>query len=256
MEFENLVHELKKHKLDQPLSRLVQEFLQEFSNLPKSPDTFNPHYMQQIAELLVENICTTAKDDLLWWEMNLFLARNWAADRGQAGQAVIDLIDQLTPILRQYFNDDDALITLQEITNKSLFGVIMLSETLSVPKRYFVAPNAISIAQAHFSEKAWFRAICAGRTPVGFMMLSIDQDKHDYYLWRFMIAECYQGRGYGRKAMEVIKDYVRSLPQAKELVLSYGQGPSSPEGFYRKLGFLPTGEVDYGEVVAKISLAD
>ena len=69
-----------------------------------------------------------------------------------------------------------------------------------------------------------------------------------------MLAEPYHGRGYGRKAMEAIKAHVRTLPNATELLLSYGQGEGSPEGFYKKLGFEPTGEVDHGEVVAKIGL--
>ncbi len=41
----------------------------------------------------------------------------------------------------------------------------------------FVAPNAVSIAQAYFErEIAWFRGIYADETPVGFLML---EDKPD-----------------------------------------------------------------------------
>ena len=130
----------------------------------------------------------------------------------------------------------------------------MLSETLTPPKSNFVAPNAMSLSQAHFSEHAWFRAIYAGRKPVGFVMLSIDTEEPEYYLWRYMVAEPYHGRGYGRKAMEAIKAHLRTLPNATELYTSYGQGQGSPEGFYKKLGFQDTGEVDGGEVVAKIGL--
>jgi diamine N-acetyltransferase len=35
----------------------------------------------------------------------------------------------------------------------------------------FVAPNSVSIAEAYFCEKAWFRAIYAEETPVGLLML-------------------------------------------------------------------------------------
>ena len=35
---------------------------------------------------------------------------------------------------------------------------------------------AFSIAEAHFSPLAWFRAVYAGDTPVGFVMLSDDPD--------------------------------------------------------------------------------
>jgi diamine N-acetyltransferase len=143
-------------------------------------------------------------------------------------------------MLREHLPNDDSEITLKEITRETVFPVIMLSETLSEPKRYFVAPNAVSLSQAHFSDNAWFRAIYAGRALVGFVMLSLDEAEAEYFVWRLMIAEPYHGRGYGRNAIEAIKDYVRTLPKAGKLVLSYGEGPGSPEGFYKKLGFEPT----------------
>ena len=54
--------------------------------------------------------------------------------------------------------------------------------------------------------------------------------------------------------MEAIKDYVRTLPKATELYLSYGQGEGSPEGFYKKIGFEDTGVMHGNEVEAKIKL--
>ena len=43
---------------------------------------------------------------------------------------------------------------------------------------------------------------------------------------------------------------------AEELVLSYVPGEGSPEGFYRGLGFDPTGEVLEGEVVMSLRVSD
>jgi diamine N-acetyltransferase len=51
----------------------------------------------------------------------------------------------------------------------------------------FVAPNAVSIAQAYFEPNAWFRAIYAGEVPVGFVMLYISQEESEYFLWRYML---------------------------------------------------------------------
>jgi diamine N-acetyltransferase len=61
------------------------------------------------------------------------------------------------------------------------------------------------------------------------------------YLWRFMIARPFQGKGYGKQAIALV---VRDLKARglHELYTSYGQGPGSPEGFYQGLGFKPTGE--------------
>jgi diamine N-acetyltransferase len=117
-----------------------------------------------------------------------------------------------------------------------------------------VAPNAISIAQAHFSGKAWFRAIYADEMAVGFIMLYDDSEKPEYFLWRLMIARPYQGKGYGRKAIELLIEYVKTRPGGRELSASYVPMEGGPEGFYRRMGFEPTGEVDDGEIVVRLTL--
>jgi diamine N-acetyltransferase len=69
-----------------------------------------------------------------------------------------------------------------------------------------------------------------------------------------MIAEPYHGRGYGRQAIQRLVEYVKTRPGAKELVVSCGQGEGSPEGFYLKQGFVPTGEILEGEIVLRMAL--
>lgn len=241
-------------ELKPELAAAVTDFLDTFSVLPDKPYTVNPHYIGMLFFMLVNDVCAEEEVEVLWWEIILDLAHKWAADRGSAGQPALKAIDKLKPLLSEHFPNDDSAVTLEEINAETVRGIIMMSETLSEPKRYFVATNAISLAQAHFNDKAWFRAIYAGKTPVGFVMLSVDEEKGEYFVWRFMLGEPYHGRGYGRKAMEAIIEHVSTLPNAKELQLSYGQGPGSPEGFYKKIGFVPTGKVEYGEVYARIDL--
>jgi diamine N-acetyltransferase len=118
----------------------------------------------------------------------------------------------------------------------------------------FVAPNAVSISQAHFSNYAWFRAIYADETPVGFVMVYIDKEKPEYYLWRYMIDAEHQGKGYGRQALSQVIDYIKTLPKATEMFTSYVPGEGCPAPFYRKLGFEETGEWDGGEAVMKLEL--
>lgn len=139
------------------------------------------------------------------------------------------------------------------ITSRNVRAVCRLSETLSPIQRKMVADNALSIAQGHCSESAWMRAIYAGDTPIGFLMLHIGADYEDgiecagYFLWRFMIAGPYQRQGYGRLAIDKLLDNVRGRGSS-ELYVSCELGEGSPEGFYRKLGFLPTGGW-YGEEI-------
>jgi diamine N-acetyltransferase len=141
-----------------------------------------------------------------------------------------------------------AKVSLQEVTAETVRQICKLSDTLTPPRKFMVAPNALSIAQAHFSEHAWLRAIYADETAVGFVMLYDDPDKQEYFLWRLMVAGPHHGKGFGRRAIELLIDYVRTRPGAEALHTSCGQGPGSPEGFYRKLGFQRNGEM-FGEEV-------
>jgi diamine N-acetyltransferase len=144
-------------------------------------------------------------------------------------------------------------VTLREVTAET---VRLICDLDSGPGGdQFVAPNAVSIAQAHFEPSAWFRAIYAGDEPVGFVMLEDDVENREYTLWRLMIDHRHQRKGYGRRAVELVIDYVTGRPDATELLTSYVPGDAGPAEFYRRLGFTPTGAVDEGEIVVKLSLA-
>ncbi len=148
----------------------------------------------------------------------------------------------------------DAKVTLRKITGKTVRAICNLS--VSEDQRRFVAPNAVSIAQAYFAKSAWFRAIYADETPVGFVMLAETPRLGKHYLWRFMIDAKYQGRGYGGKALELIVRHVKRDERAKALYLSVVRGKGSAVGLYKRFGFAFTGKVEYGEHVMRLKLAD
>jgi len=141
-----------------------------------------------------------------------------------------------------------ATISFREVNADTVGEVCRLSNTLTEPKKNFVATNAFSIAQAHFEPKAWFRAIYADEEPVGFVMLHDDAEQFEYFLWRFMVAEPYHGMGFGQRAIELLVTYVKTRPKAKELLVSCGIGEGGPIGFYEKCGFVRNGKT-YDEEV-------
>jgi len=145
---------------------------------------------------------------------------------------------------------ENAVVTLRDVTADNLDEILRLK--VKPEQEKFVANNAISIAQAHFEPKAWFRAVYADETPVGFLMLYDDPEKTDYFLWRFMIDARYQGMNFGRRALGLLIDHVRDQPNATELLLSYVPEDGSPEKFYSSLGFVNTGEVHDGENVMSL----
>lgn len=135
----------------------------------------------------------------------------------------------------------ESRVTLREVNAQTVRAICNLQ--VHQEQKGFVAPNAVSIAQAYFEPKAWFRAIYAGEVPVGFVMLYIDQEKSEYFLWRFMIDANYQGLGFGSQALNLVLEHVRSLSGAVELYTSCVPKQGGPEPFYAKHGFERTGKV-------------
>jgi diamine N-acetyltransferase len=137
-------------------------------------------------------------------------------------------------------------VTLREITRENLRDVLRLQ--VAPEQEQFVANNAVSLAQAHFEPVTPdYRAVYAGEVPVGFLMLG-HTDEGSHYLWRFMIDQRFQRKGYGRKALKLLFAHVKTLPNANALYTSCVPADGGPGPFYEKLGFVYTGEEEDGEL--------
>jgi diamine N-acetyltransferase len=143
-------------------------------------------------------------------------------------------------------------VTLRIITPKTVRTICDL--TVGENQRLLVTANAISLAEAYFCKNAWFRAIYAAETPVGFIMLYQIPNRGYYYLWRFMIDIKYQGKGYGTKALEKVITKIKKNPKAKAVKLSLVKMDGGAEPFYRKFGFEFTGEIRHEQHIMKLSL--
>lgn len=141
-------------------------------------------------------------------------------------------------------------VRLVEVTADSVSKVATLK--VAPAQEAFVAPNALSIAQAYFTHEHWFRAIADGDELVGFVMLHTKVEGEAVYLWRFMIDEKYQRRGYGSAALRAVIDEVKGWPGIAALRLSFVEAPGSPEAFYAAHGFSRTGRVLDGEIEAEM----
>ncbi|MBY8989577.1 MAG: GNAT family N-acetyltransferase [Candidatus Lokiarchaeota archaeon] len=104
--------------------------------------------------------------------------------------------------------NDNKVITLRRITRRNYREITRIE--VKPKQRFFIASNAVSMADAYFYREAWMRAIYLGEIPIGFVMLGdnalkykiIKHFKPFLYIWRFMIADKYQEKGYGKKAMQ------------------------------------------------------
>ncbi len=117
-----------------------------------------------------------------------------------------------------------------------------------------VAPNPVSLVQAHYSDKAWLRAIYLEREPIGLVMLYDDPEEEIFFLWRLMLSYRYRDRGYDRRVVEMVADYARGVRGGNELRVSCDPGPGGPEGFYLTLGFTLTGDFIENEKVFSMDL--
>ena len=96
---------------------------------------------------------------------------------------------------------------------------------------------------------------------VGFAMISdnIPEPMDDdlvgpYFLWKLLIDEPFQGRGYGTAAIDAVTGYLRTRPAADVLYTSCADGRGSPRGFYLRYGFTDTGRIMWGENVLALTL--
>jgi len=150
-------------------------------------------------------------------------------------------------------------ITLEKITYKNYIKVIWGLKVTSKQKN-FVATNASSLAEAYVAitngAVALPFAICRNKKPIGFLMIGygltseddeegedpefVEIVKDSYCIWRFMIDKRYQGKGYGRQAMQLALDYIRTFPcgKAGSIWLSYEPENESAKKLYASFGFV------------------
>ena len=74
------------------------------------------------------------------------------------------------------------------------------------------------------------------------------------YLWRFMIDAKYQGRGYGKAAMQEVINYVKSNFNPKTFETSTAPGAYVAEKLYNSFGFIPNGKFYGNEKVLVLKM--
>jgi diamine N-acetyltransferase len=153
-------------------------------------------------------------------------------------------------------------VTLEEITDENRAAVLALR--VAPAQEQFVSSVRDSLAEAAENPhaKPWYRAVYASGEPVGFVMVSWNCEPRPpeiigpWFLWKLLIDEQYQGRGFGAVVVGQIADLVRAAG-ATELLTSFVPGDGGPAGFYQRLGFVPTGEHDdHGEVILRLGLVN
>ncbi len=74
-----------------------------------------------------------------------------------------------------------------------------------------------------------------------------------YELFRILIDQRYQGKGYGKKAVKLFLDYVQIKPlgEADDVVVSVVEGNDAAMKLYGKFEFQIIGKDKYGHIAMK-----
>ena len=145
------------------------------------------------------------------------------------------------------------MIKLKDVTGDNWEAVADLKVRKS--QKNALASNLYSLAESKFNPYAIPKAIYAGRRLVGFLMyeqLHEDGKPHEYSIYRFMIDKKYQGKGYGRLAMQKVLDLIREDKELRRITICYVPENKTAKAFYASFGFKEVGLDDYGEMIAEI----
>ena len=158
------------------------------------------------------------------------------------------------------------MVTLRPITLENRREIFRLDVTEE--QHRFVASNLSSAATAwvlitNGGHPVTF-AVYADETPVGFTLITYGINSYElpsvaegnYNILRLMIDQRYQGRGYGREAMRLILDYIRTFPMGPaELVwIQYMPDNLAAKKLYESFGFRENGEVAHDMPVSVLKL--
>ena len=160
------------------------------------------------------------------------------------------------------------MVHLEEISSKNIEEILNLSVDES--QKDFIACNRFSLEELDRARKANGHGFAFGvyddERPVGFVMIGFDIDdawenppdiaKGNYSLWRLMIDQKEQRKGYGSAALRLAMDFILTFPcaKAKYCWTSYDPDNITAKHLYLSYGFEETKDMDQDEVIAVYKL--
>lgn len=144
------------------------------------------------------------------------------------------------------------MLHLKAITKENWIKAISLRVREDQVK--FVASNAVSLAQLNFLENFHAKGIYHGDEMIGFTLYGIDEDDHEYWIYRMMIDQKHQGKGYGKQAIQLVIDDIRTIKEVhhQTITLSYEPSNEHAKRVYEKMGFQEIdGLIIQGEQVSR-----
>lgn len=147
-------------------------------------------------------------------------------------------------------------ISLRAVDGSNLDDIVDLD--VAKEQEDFVASNVYSIAESKYNLSCRPRAIYFDESPVGFAMyedMASEGKPEEFDIFRFMIDEQQQRKGFGKLAFKAILDEIKSLPEAKVVTICYMPENKVAQTMYRGFGFEEYGfDEEEGEILARLIL--
>lgn len=149
-------------------------------------------------------------------------------------------------------------VSLRRITLQNFDAVVDLR--LLDHQYDYLASNAYSIAEASLNPALRTHAIYGDERVIGFVLYCTPEEEDDepgaYGIWRLMIDASVQGRGYGRRALELVLREICADASARKIYICYKPDNEAAKRFYAGLGFEEVGiDPESGEMDAVIAPA-
>ena len=129
---------------------------------------------------------------------------------------------------------------------------------VSEDQRRLVASVAESYADALFPPEdpngpplVWIRGVLRNSEPAGFIMCADQTERQkDPWLWRLLVDKSHQGFGVGTFAVTSVIERYRELGMQR-ILTAWHPSEGNAGDFYKKFGFIETGEKIDDEIVAE-----
>lgn len=160
------------------------------------------------------------------------------------------------------------MLKLKKINRNNIEEILKLEAFDN--QKSFVATNNSSIIEVYIAitenNHVFTFGIYKDDTPIVFLMIGYDVNSDDegapsiakgnYNIWCLMIDKKFQGKGFGKKAMNLALDFINTFPCgiAKYCWLSYESENDIARQLYKSVGFVETDEKDGEEIVAILEL--
>ena len=141
------------------------------------------------------------------------------------------------------------MVELRPITEENFLDAFHLR--LAPGQEDFVSHPIRSLAQAYV-----YRAQCQpfgiylDERMIGYVMVIYDYDIDEYDIWHMMIDEKEQGKGYGKFALDLVIEYIKTKPfgNSNRVALTCNKQNDIAKKIYENKGFVKTGNEDDDEI--------